>query len=101
MKNFNKERFKNYAYWDLTINKSFYRNIFILLALSIIVLAVLASLWSYLVSGITEMNTNIFWIISVESPLISLFYLFLGGCVFHPLRNIKEELRISHYQRLT
>ena len=87
MKNFNKERFKNYAYWDLTINKSFYRNIFILLALSIIVLAVLASLWSYLISGITEMNTNIFWIISVESPLISLFYLFLGGCVFHPLRN--------------
>ena len=87
MENFNKIRFKNYAYWDLTINKSFYRNIFIILALSIIVLAILASLWSYLISGIIDFNTNIFWVVLAVSPLIFMFYFFLGGCVFHPLRN--------------
>ena len=42
MENFNTTRFANYAKWDLTINRKFYRNMFVVLGIAILSITIIS-----------------------------------------------------------
>lgn len=105
MNNFNMTRFVNFMKWDLTINKTFYRNFVIVTIAGIVAIAFLSFWVSWLSYGTfnrpfyEETGNNFLnmkdmyitaMIISVYIGLIMCVY---AGCLFHNLRN--KQGRIS------
>ena len=90
MSTFNTKRFANYANFDLTINKNFYRNLALVLFFTIVGVVVLSFFMRWLTyqmsapSGIYNdlALTALFVLIIIQFS----FYI-AGGCTLHPLRN--------------
>lgn len=95
MNNLNKKRFWNYAQWDYTINQKFYRNSFIVFALTILFISLICSLWRCFIISIGIINDSNLWFAGTTCMyFIETFLYIIGGCVFHPLRN--KQGRITH-----
>lgn len=106
MSNINRQRFLNYAKWDLTINKSFYRNMTIATASIIFMVTIMGFFirWTGLKSCKAIITTNTGDIspamenllleqLSVDGTatiiaiICALAMIVFAGCINHPLRN--------------
>ena len=90
MSTFNTKRFANYANFDLTINKNFYRNLALVLFFTIVGVVVLSFFMRWLTYQMSAPSgvyndlalTALFVLIIIQFS----FYI-AGGCTLHPLRN--------------
>lgn len=97
MSNFNKERFMRYANWDLTINKSFYRNMGLVIGIILLGITLvsffcrwaIAEISSEFMGGMitTELATGLKITGLIIVIVIQYAICIAAGCVFHPLRN--------------
>ncbi len=111
MNNFNMTRFVNFMKWDLTINKTFYRN-FVIVTIAGIVAITFLSFWvtwlsygafnvsydegtgSNFITGSSFINMKDMYITAmIISFYIGLIMCVYAGCIFHNLRN--KQGRIS------
>ena len=90
MGTFNTKRFANYANFDLTINKNFYRNLALVLFFTIVGVVVFSFFmrWlTYQVSAPSQIYNDL-TLTSFVVIVIMQFSLYIaGGCTLHPLRN--------------
>lgn len=97
MENFNTTRFANYAKWDLTINRKFYRNMFVVLGIAILSITIISFALRWLMFTVDE-NINIdnrlwrtsFYIVGAVAFGIGI----MSACILHPMRN--KQGRITH-----
>ena len=102
MNNFNNSRYLNYAKWDLTINRKFYTNMFIVLAAAILSIVLISFMLRWGTFEISKqaatglMLDNRLWrttlyilIVGVNAVII------MSACLLHPLRN--KQGRITHF----
>lgn len=102
MTNFNSSRYINYAKWDLTINRKFYTNMFIVLAagvLSVVLVSFMLRWGAYeiITSGASAdfILDNRLWRTTMYVLTVGIIGLeIMSGCMFHPLRN--KQGRITH-----
>ena len=90
MGTFNTKRFANYANFDLTINKNFYRNLALVLFFTIVGVVVLSFFMRWLTYQISAPSQiyNDLTLTSLVVIVIMQFSLYIaGGCTLHPLRN--------------
>ena len=101
MKTFDNNRFVQYAHYDLTINKSFYRNMAIVTAAITVGLAILCFLCRWISirnipEGMEEYFTDRYTVYGAAAFLAffaSIMSLVYAGCINHPLRT--KQSRIS------
>ena len=90
MSTFNTTRFSNYAKFDLTINKNFYRNMALVLIATIVGVAIISFFMRWLTYQISA-PASIYQDLTLTSVavLIIIEYSFFisAGCTLHPLRN--------------
>ena len=90
MSTFNTKRFANYANFDLTINKNFYRNLALVLFFTIVGIVVLSFFMRWLTYQVSAPSSiyNDLTLTSLVVIVIMQFSLYIaGGCTLHPLRN--------------
>ncbi|MBO4450906.1 MAG: hypothetical protein J5770_00635 [Bacteroidaceae bacterium] len=90
MSTFNTKRFANYANFDLTINKNFYRNLALVLFFTIVGIVVLSFFMRWLTYQMSAPSGiyNDLTLTSLVVIVIMQFSLYIaGGCTLHPLRN--------------
>ena len=90
MSTFNTKRFANYANFDLTINKNFYRNLALVLFFTIVGLVVLSFFmrWlTYQVSAPSSIYNDLTLTSLVVIVIMQFSFYIAGGCTLHPLRN--------------
>ncbi|MBQ8675229.1 MAG: hypothetical protein IJ528_03265 [Bacteroidaceae bacterium] len=90
MNNFDKARFGRYAKFDFTINRSFYRNLALVLLATIVGLVVILFMIRWLTFSIgvdqttyNDLTTTAMFTVSV----IMIAFHIMAGCTLHPLRN--------------
>ncbi len=97
MNNFDNVRFGHYAKFDLTINRSFYRNLALVLLATIVGLVLISFMMRWLTFSIgaeqTTYNDLTMTAIFTVSIIIIAFQV-MAGCTLHPLRN--KQGRITH-----
>ena len=95
MTNFNSSRYINYAKWDLTINRKFYTNMFIVLAagvLSVVLVSFMLRWGAYeIISAGEDANIlldNRLWRTTMYVLAVGMIGIeIMSGCLLHPLRN--------------
>jgi hypothetical protein len=90
MSTFNTKRFANYANFDLTINKNFYRNLALVLFFTIVGLVVLSFFmrWlTYQISAPSDVYNDLALTALFVLIIIQFSFYIAGGCTLHPLRN--------------
>ncbi len=95
MTNFNSSRYINYAKWDLTINRKFYTNMFILLAagvLSVVLVSFMLRWGAYEIISAGEdadfLLDNRLWRTTMYVLIVGMIGIeIMSGCLLHPLRN--------------
>ena len=97
MKTIDNKRFVQYARYDLTINRTFYRNMAIVTMALIAAVTVLGFMLRWVALSSTDYHTEfdyrpIFTALMVKS-LVGIIQTIWAGCVNHPLRN--KQSRIS------
>ena len=97
MSNFDTKRFARYANFDLTINKNFYRNLALVLFVTIVGIVVLSFFMRWLTNSINanpvmynDLLPTAFFILIVISCALCI----AGGCTLHSLRN--KQVRIAN-----
>lgn len=97
MDNFNKQRFLQVAKWDLTINRSFYRNLSIVTLAGVVAICIFAFFIRWMVEDDTNVEDMVYgtveWTNIFITNFISIILLVSAGCINHPLRN--KQGRIS------
>lgn len=97
MDNFNKQRFLQVAKWDLTINRSFYRNLSIITLAGVVAISIFAFFIRWMVEDDVNPNVTNRYTVAFTLLAISYFTSFImlvsAGCINHPLRN--KQGRIS------
>lgn len=97
MDNFDKQRFLQVAKWDLTINRSFYRNLSIVTLTGVVAISIFAFFIRWMVEDDVNPNETSRYTVAFTtlaiSYFISLILLVSAGCINHPLRN--KQGRIS------
>ena len=97
MSTFNTKRFATYANFDLTINKNFYRNMSLVLILTIIGVVIISFFMRWLTYQISAPSlvyndlTLTAWVVIV---IMQFSFYIAAGCTLHPLRN--KQGRITH-----
>ena len=90
MGTFNTKRFANYANFDLTINKNFYRNLALVLFFTIVGVVVFSFFmrWlTYQVSAPSQIYNDLMLTSLVVTAIMQFSLYIAGGCTLHPLRN--------------
>ncbi len=91
MENFNRQRFCNYAKWDLNINSGFYRNITLVIFFTLLGITVCSFLMRWgayqMTGGLTEAFSGLGTTGSILFSTLAFELLVTSGCVLHPLRN--------------
>ena len=96
MNNFSKDRFARYAKWDLTINKTFYRNMFIVMAIAYFTVTAIAFFIRWGFYSLEPSSADFIMPQQVAIWLVAIFTIathIMAGCTLHPLRN--KQGRIS------
>ena len=90
MENFNRQRFCNYAKWDLTINNGFYRNLTLVIFFTLLGITACSFLmrWgTYSMTNYIETLSGLGTTGSILFSTLAFELLVTSGCVLHPLRN--------------
>ena len=97
MSSFNTKRFARYANFDLTINKSFYRNLALVLGFTIVGVIVISFFcrWFSYSLGMGPYMYNDLQTTAMFTTVVIWASIYIGaGCTLHPLRN--KQGRITH-----
>jgi len=97
MSSFNTKRFARYANFDLTINKSFYRNLALVLGFTIVGIIVISFFfrWFSYSLGMGPYMYNDLQTTAMFTTVVIWASIYIGaGCTLHPLRN--KQGRITH-----
>lgn len=98
MNKFSQSRFGRYAKFDLTINRSFYRNLALVLFATIVGVVILFFLVRWLLYSIgtsTDTYNDITTTAIFTVSIINIALYIMAGCTLHPLRN--KQGRITHF----
>lgn len=90
MSTFNTKRFSNYAKFDLTINKNFYRNLSLVLlatVLGVVIISFFLRWLFYQVSAPSLIYNDLSFTALVMLVIIQFSFYIAAGCTLHPLRN--------------
>lgn len=90
MSTFNTKRFANYANFDLTINKNFYRNLALVLFFTVVGVVILSFFFRWLTYQVSAPAAiyNDLSLTALCVLVIMQYSLYIGaGCTLHPLRN--------------
>lgn len=97
MENFNTTRFANYAKWDLTINRKFYRNMFVVLGIAILSITIISFALRWLMFAVDESiyTSDRLWKTSLYIVCAVMIGMeIMSACILHPMRN--KQGRITH-----